>query len=127
MLKKPSTFHNRCNDLRRLFKFEIERLFSIRVHHWVKGDPAYYQHSHPWWFVTIVLWGGYLDVGNDRYADRVRAPCVRFRSKNWRHSVIEVLPHTWTIVITGPKNGKWRFWINGQEVDEQTWGLRKCD
>lgn len=125
-LKKPSTFHNRCNDLRRLFKIE-NKWFSIRVHHWVKGDPGEYQHSHPWNFLTIVLWGGYDDVGEGRPTDYVRGPCIRYRNLNWRHSVINVLPRTWSIVITGSKVRDWRFWINDNEVNATTWGLRDCD
>lgn len=125
-LKKPSAFHNKCNDLRRLLKIE-NKYFSIRIHHWVTGDPPQYQHTHPWNFLTIVLWGGYDDIGEDRATDLVRGPCIRYRPLTWRHSVINVLPRTWTIVITGKVVRKWRFWIEDMEVDEITWGLRKCD
>lgn len=127
LLKKPSSFHNRCNDLRRLLKWEFRNGFSIRVHHWVSGDPENYQHTHPWPFLTIVLWGGYNDVSDDRPTDYVRGPCVRYRPITWRHSVINVLPKTWTIVITGRIVKKWEFWIDNKKVDEKTWGLRKCD
>lgn len=126
LLEKPSTLHTRCNDLRRLIKIDTS-LFSIRVHHWVKGDPANYQHSHPWPFLTIVLWGGYDDIGDGRPTDYVRGPTIRYRPLTWKHAVINVRPRTWSIVITGKVLSPWRFWINGKEVDEKTWGLRKCD
>jgi hypothetical protein len=126
LLTKPSTFHNRCNDLRRLLKIET-RWFSVRVHNWVSGDPVQYQHMHPWPFLTVVLTGGYDDVGDGRPTDFVRGPCIRYRPMSWRHSVINVIPGTWTIVITGKIMRKWRFFIDNKEVDEKTWGLRKCD
>lgn len=118
--------HFKCNDLRR-WKVALGDLVSIRLHHWVKGDPENYQHSHPWNFLTLVLWGGYNDVGEGRPVDRVRAPTIRYRSLTWRHSVINVRPRTWTIVITGRMVKRWRFWIDGIEVDEQRWNLRACD
>lgn len=118
--------HFRCNDLRR-WKLEVGKLFSIRLHHWVKGDPAEYQHKHPWNFLTIVLWGGYDDVGEGRPVDRVRAPTVRYRDKNWRHAVVNCKPGTWTIVVTGSVVDKWRFWIGSREVNTQEWNGRICD
>lgn len=118
--------HRKCNDLRR-WKAEFWGGWSIRLHHWVEGDPHNYQHSHPWHFVTIVLWGGYDDVADGRSADHVRGPTIRYRPMSWRHSVINVKPRTWSIVITGPKLRPWRFWIDDNEVDRKTWDGRICD
>lgn len=118
--------HFKCNDLRR-WRFSAGSLFSIRLHHWVKGDPEPYQHAHPWNFLTIVLSGGYEDVGEGRETDYVRAPTLRYRRLDWRHSVINVLPGTWTIVITGRILSKWRFWMHGREVTELEWNERICD
>lgn len=117
--------HFKCNDLRRL-KFEFGDWFSIRFHWWVAGDPVEFQHTHPWNFLTFVLWGGYDDVGVARPTDYVRAPCVRYRPYTWRHSVINVRPNSFTIVLTGKVITQWRFWIWGHEVDEKTWNNREC-
>jgi hypothetical protein len=123
-------FHNaehfKCNDLRR-WKIEVGSLFSVRLHHWVKGDPEEYQHKHPWSFLTLVLRGGYDDVGEGRPTDYVRAPAVRYRGKEWRHAVINCQPGTWTIVVTGRVVDKWRFWIGKREVGTQEWNGRICD
>lgn len=118
--------HFKCNDLRR-WKLTFGDLFSVRLHHWVKGDPEDYQHAHPWNFLTFVLWGGYDDVGEDREPDLVRAPTVRYRPLTWRHSVINVRPNTWTIVFTGRIVKQWRFWIGRREVGKQEWNGRVCD
>jgi hypothetical protein len=123
-------FHNaehfKCNDLRR-WKIEVGSLFSVRLHHWVKGDPEEYQHKHPWNFLTFVLKGGYDDVGEGRPTDYVRAPAVRYRDRHWRHAVINCQPGTWTVVVTGKVIDKWRFWIGKREVGAQEWNGRICD
>lgn len=118
--------HFRCNDLRR-WKLQVGSLFSIRLHHWVAGDPPDYQHAHPWNFLTLVLTGGYTDVGHGRSPDVVRAPAIRYRNRYWRHSVIHTKPHTWSVVITGPAVDAWRFWIGRRQVTEEEWNLRSCD
>jgi hypothetical protein len=118
--------HFRCNDLRR-WKLAFGSFFSIRLHHWVSGDPEAYQHAHPWNFLTLVVRGGYDDVGEGRPPDYVRAPAVRYRSRDWRHSVINCRPGTWTIVITGRIIDEWRFWIGERRVDTNEWNGRICD
>lgn len=118
--------HFKCNDLRR-WKLTFGSLFSIRLHHWVKGDPEEYQHAHPWNFITIVLWGGYDDIGEGREPDLVRAPVVRYRPMSWRHSVVNCRPHTWTLVITGRLLGSWRYWMHDNEVTEEEWNGRVCN
>lgn len=120
------TKHFKCNDLRR-WKLAFGDWFSVRLHHWVKGDPPNYQHAHPWNFLTIVLSGGYDDIGDGRPIDHVRAPAIRYRSLTWRHAVINVLPRTWTIVLTGRIVRPWRFWIDNREVGELEWNGRVCD
>jgi hypothetical protein len=118
--------HRKCNDLRR-WKLESKNGWSIRLHHWVDGDPENYQHAHPWNFLTILVSGGYDDVGEGRDTDLVRSPCVRYRDLNWRHSVINVRPRTWSIILTGPKIRPWRFWMWGREVNHDEWDGRVCD
>lgn len=132
MIHRPRLFehhradHFKCNDLRR-WKLSAGTLFSVRLHHWVAGDPEDYQHAHPWNFLTLVLRGGYDDVGEGRPTDHVRAPSIRYRPLTWRHSVINVVPGTWTIVLTGRIVREWRFWIGEAEVDEQRWNQRECE
>lgn len=121
---KPAD-HFKCNTLRR-WKITLWGGISIRLHRWVEGDPREYQHSHPWHFVTFVLRGGYTDVGDGRPDDVVRAPAVRYRSPDWRHSVTKVLPGTWSLVVTGRVIERWKFWIGRWRVNEEEWNEREC-
>ncbi len=126
VIKFHNAEHFKCNDLRR-WKIEIGKLFSIRLHRWMKGDPREYQHKHPWNFITIVFWGGYYDVGEGREPDLVQAPAIRYRDKNWRHAVVNPIPGTLSLVITGRVIDKWRFWIGSREVNTDEWNGRICD
>lgn len=119
--------HRKCNDLRRWKLEDPIWGWSIRLHHWVKGDPEEYQHAHPWSFLALVLRGGYVDRGDGRPDDVVHAPAIRLRDKEWRHTIVDVRPHTWTVVVTGPKLKPWRFWIRGRQVDRSEWDARVCD
>lgn len=119
--------HLKCNGLIRPFVLRLgERLPSIRIHRWVAGDPPQYQHAHPWAFLTLVLRGGYDDVGQGRPTDTVRAPAIRLRRRDWQHAVCDPLSGTLTIVVTGKRRGSWRYWMGDQEVNETTWNAREC-
>lgn len=122
---KVDAKHFKCNVLKR-WKISFRDLFSIRLHKWEQGDPENYQHSHPWNFLTIVISGGYDDVGIGRPVDRLRAPAIRFRPLRWRHSVTNVLPNTWSIVVTGRLVSEWKFWIGEERVEVDVWNERKC-
>lgn len=58
------TWHQELGDPRcpYLIRWLIDlRLFSIRLHHWVRSDDKRAMHDHSWWFLTFVLAGGYTD------------------------------------------------------------------
>lgn len=41
---------------------DLGPLGSIRLHHWYGNDDPRAHHDHPWGFLTLVLWGSYVDV-----------------------------------------------------------------
>lgn len=74
------------------WRLEVRGLGSVRVHHWLSSDDPRAYHDHPWWFLTLVVKGGYTD-SNPRRDDHLQAPrCpVPFRaapahrvSRRWR-------------------------------------------
>lgn len=88
-------------------------LFSVRIHRWQSSDDARSFHDHPWWFLTLVLCGAYVDV-SPTGRDPLRIGSIRFRRANHRHTVEVKRPGTWTLVITGRAVRRWGFWINGR-------------
>lgn len=114
--------------------------WSIRLHHFFKSDDARAHHDHPWWFITLVIRGSYVDespcmecegrgeweVGNiSDLADTMWESCPFC---DGRGTALDVLTpgtvryrpaewqHTvltsgvWTICLTGPPIRKWGFW-----------------
>jgi len=85
--------------------------FSVRVHHWIGSDDLRNPHDHPWWFLTLVLQGGYEDVG-PKGIDALGVGSIRFRPALHRHSVrLRPGQTCWTILLTGPERRDWGFWV----------------
>lgn len=88
--------------------------FSIRLHHWVGSDDARAYHDHSWWYFTLVLWGGYVDISDDGY-DLLQMGSFRFRRASHAHTV-QILRSTWTLMITGRPLQHYSFFINGKRL-----------
>lgn len=96
---------------------------SVRLHHWLGPDDDRAYHDHPWWFVTLVLHGGYRDDSPEG-VDELHAGSVRFRRALHRHTVIPHSGGAWTLMITGRKMRSWGFWRNGKFFKANKWFLR---
>jgi len=72
-------------------------------------------HDHPWWFITLVLRGGYLEevvnkLGRSSYLARRAGSCL-FRTATHTHKILALFrPRTWTLVMMGPATRVWGFW-----------------
>jgi hypothetical protein len=101
---------------------------SLRVHHWLKPDDDRAFHDHPWWFITLVVRGGYTDrqpVGDGVIAnDVLRAGSVRYRPALHRHTVVPGPRGAWTVMVTGPKSRPWGFWRDGKFFKANKWFAR---
>jgi hypothetical protein len=95
----------------------------IRLHNIRRPDADPDMHDHPFNFLSIILSGGYTEEHPDAaelgpLTTTYRAFWAFWHFKwwyNWRlasdpHRIIHVLPHTWTLVFTGPKVRIWGFW-----------------
>ena len=84
--------------------------FTVRLHHWLHSDDTRHMHDHPWWFITMVLKGSYVDLSPNK--NELMIPgMIRFRPANHQHSVKVGSGGCWTILLTGPKIRKWGFWV----------------
>lgn len=99
---------------------------AVRIHHIASPDLDRHMHDHPWSFISVILKGGYVErlpvyqpfpvfyagdseegeVGRNEY--RVRGS-VRYRSRFCRHTIVSVLPDTWTLFITFKPKQDWGF------------------
>jgi hypothetical protein len=113
------------NWLRRTFKFkeigwtEIgekftryalwrTRWFNIYLHQ--LNAPNWHDncHDHPWNFVAVLLWRGYLERAEGRNVRR-RVGSLLYRRAEFSHNVITPYGTSWSLCITGKKSRDWGF------------------
>jgi hypothetical protein len=92
------------------------------VHHWLSNDDDRAVHDHPWWFLTLVVKGGYTDSGPSG-EDHLKAPVVRFRPAWHKHTVYPDAGGCWTILLTGRPLRTWGFWPEGKFIKNNKWFL----
>lgn len=82
--------------------------FNIYLHQ--LNAPVWHPkcHDHPWSFVAILLWRGYLErVDNKHY--RRYPGSILWRPATFLHNVITPYGTSWSLIITSPKNREWGF------------------
>lgn len=88
-------------------------IFSIRLHHWYSSDDDRYFHDHPWWFITLVIFGGYTDV-SPKGEERMKRWRMKYRPALHKHTVKVDKGGCWTLLITGSQIRKWGFWVKNK-------------
>lgn len=100
--------------------------WSVKIHHIVRPDFDRCEHDHPWWFLRIILWGGYFEMANHtlhiRKPWRPWAPWrIYWCGRGFRHRILRFLGKSnWSLVICGPKRDDWGFftlagWMHWKE------------
>jgi hypothetical protein len=140
MLGKPE-----CPYVNR-WMVDMGKYGSLRLHHWFGSDDQRAYHDHPWWFLTLVLKGGYQDLhpqavlrcsqchstditwnhlcthcgwvdleeAEAQAQDHLTAGSWRFRPAEHKHTVLVDKGGAWTVLLTGPEQRIWGFWVNGK-------------
>jgi len=114
--------------LRRWWVIPRNRFFNIYLHNILADDDDRAEHDHPWWSLSIILRGGYMETINGichmRHPGTIRWRratehhrlslfSCRWRWKGWpwkRTLVFDRVVPCWTLFITGPKVREWGFW-----------------
>lgn len=92
-----------------------KQFIQIRLHQILRSDSDRHLHDHPWWYLTIILTTGYLEV--TQAGQRVYRPgAILLRHANHLHRLeIPYGKTAWTLFICGPKSKEWGF------MTEQGW------
>lgn len=116
--------------------------FSIRYHDFTPGHRDADPHSHPWWFITFVISGSYIDESYPSgrpstctcnvVNDRVRRFNFRYRPQNHVHRVRISSKGCKTIILTGRFNDTWGFYtpdgyMNFKDYRDSKWHETICD
>ena len=84
------------------------RWFNVYLHELTAPQWHEQCHDHPWWFVTLLLWPGYLEEnGSGIYW---RSPgSIWYRPAHYSHNVVTPNGTSWSLIVTGPKSRDWGF------------------
>ena len=100
----------------RWFLIPRNRWLNVYLHKFMRDDDDRAMHDHPWWFVSVMLRGMYIECISPTNAILRRTGSVALRRATHRHRV-ELLRNKdgtritcWTLVITGRKVRTWGFW-----------------
>lgn len=105
-------------------------LFGLYVHNILKSDEDKDPHDHPWWFVTLVLAGGYFEDRVSIYGD-AKSHHVHDRwsvasCRTTEFHKIRLMGPTWTLVLTGPRiHDLWGYLTPLGWVDHKTYRRKK--
>jgi hypothetical protein len=118
-----------------LFRSKSNRLPRLYLHKFLRSDDDRAPHDHPWWFISILLRGKYIEHRwdeNDVETTHVRhAPSIAFRGLSTRHRVElfggrfkgddavrcwQPFKPVWTLILTGPDVRAWGFWCDDRFV-----------
>lgn len=85
--------------------------------HRIAAKDSDVPHDHPWDFRSFILWGGYTEVlCNDHKpvgtVDRKRWRRWQLRRAEVSHYIATVQPHTYTLLLVGPRKRNWGFWTD---------------
>jgi hypothetical protein len=102
-----------------------DRVGGIMLHRMSAPDPGVDLHDHPWWFLSVVLWGGYTEERADTRAAPAMAQLAEHGVPTRRpwgsartmrldecHRVVALDRRTcWTLVVKGPRRRPWGFYL----------------
>lgn len=95
--------------LHRWWIIKRNNFFNIYLHHFLRSDDDRALHDHPWWNLSVLLTGRYLEHIPHGVKVRRRGQLV-LRKATHRHRVELIDGPVWTLFITGPKIREWGFW-----------------
>lgn len=95
---------------------------NIYLHHIIQPDVPVL-HDHPWDFQSTILHGGYDEVFHNNifmHGKMYHGQGTAFvRSMTDQHYISDVQPDTWSLVLTGPVERNWGFWIDGEFIPHE--------
>lgn len=97
---------------------DFGRFGSLRMHRWLRGDETRARHDHPQDFLTLVIWGSYIDDTADGQ-DRLHVGSIRFRKAEHIHTVTTT--GCWTLLYFWPKRREWGFWHPNRRGNGLRW------
>lgn len=106
---------NRCPTYLYRWTLLVTRWCSVYLHHFVGDDWSRDMHDHPKRFISVGLWGSYIEETPEGER-RWRAPWVRSFPAEHTHRLRLIGRDCWTLVIVLRAVRPWGFWHSGEWV-----------
>lgn len=107
--------------LRRWWLIPRNPVFNVYLHEFLRSDDDRALHDHPWWNVSVLLRGAYVEHTINRGGVNVRTPRmagdIKFRRARAAHRIELTWGTCWTLFITGPRIREWGFHCPNGWVD----------
>jgi hypothetical protein len=102
------------------------RWFNVYLHHFLRSDDDRALHDHPWWNLSVLLTGSYIEH-TPKGSFRRRRGRIVLRGARSTHRIELDHGPVWTLFLTGPKIREWGFhcpkgWRHWEEFTEPTDG-----
>lgn len=105
-----------------------DRIGGVLLHRMDAPDPGIDLHDHPWWFVSIIIKGGYVEARASNRQPNEQAWITRkpWSVKTMRldecHTITSLLTkHSWSLVLKGPRRRSWGFYVNEEWMPESVY------
>jgi hypothetical protein len=99
--------------LRRWYIIPRNVIFNIYLHQILRSDDDRALHDHPWWNVSIILSGSYVEhticAGGVNHRREYTAGSIKLRSARYAHRIELIEWPAWSLFITGPRMREWGF------------------
>ena len=87
------------------------RYFNIYLHKVLRDDDDRALHDHPWFNLSIILRGGYIEYLSDRRPKVRRPGQIIFRRPERAHRLaLRAGRPSWSLFLTGPHRRTWGFY-----------------
>lgn len=99
--------------LARWFLIPRNRWFNVYLHHFLRSDDDRALHDHPWWNLSILLRGAYVEhtvrPGGINVRTQRQAGAMKLRRAASAHRIELPDGPVWTLFVTGPRLRSWGF------------------
>lgn len=115
VMREPDMVIGEPDDpyMRRWWVIPRNRVFNVYFHHFRHSDDDRALHDHPWWNVSVLLAGRYVEhtipAGGVNVRTPYRAGDIKARGVRSAHRIELTDGPCWTLFITGPVLRSWGF------------------
>lgn len=90
-----------------MIRWYITGIAGLKLHKFIASDKDC-MHDHPWAFVSVMLWGSYIEE-TDAGQKTISSPAVMYRRAEHKHRILYTGKTCWTLVLTFRRVREWGF------------------